>query len=158
MLDTYKDTNDSVSDELGLFTPTESTVPNPPPIFNVKGDIRLFDVDPYTGFMPLNVPLPRLPSKWEAWEVLLDDAVAAKLQVGDNIGAMNEDTVRAEHWRSCVRSVSLEFQPQVPAYLPVRSSDILASELPHNSIFHFANLVVLDSHTLHRRPDKLRST
>jgi len=113
MLDIHEDTN-SVGDELGLFTPTESTVPNPSPIFNVRSDVKLFDMDAYTGFMPPSAPLPRLPLKWEAWEVLLDDAIAAKLQVGDNIGATNEDTVRAEHWRSCVRSVSLSFQLQPP--------------------------------------------
>lgn len=113
MLDIHEDTN-SVGDELGLFTPTESTVPNPSPIFNVRSNVKLFDMDAYTGFMPPSAPLLRLPLKWEAWEVLLDDAVAAKLQVGDNIGATNEDTVRAEHWRSCVRSVSLSFQLQPP--------------------------------------------
>lgn len=112
MLGAHGDTN-LAGDELGLFTPT---VPNPSPILNVKSDVKLFDMDAYTGFMPSRVPLPRLPSEWETWEALLDDAVAAKLQVGDNIGATNEDTLRAEHWRSCVRSVSLNFQlpPQLP--------------------------------------------
>ena len=119
MLDIHEDTN-SVGDELGLFTPTESTVPNPSPIFNARSDVKLFDMDAYTGFMPSSAPLPRLPLKWEAWEVLLDDAVAAKLHVGDNIGSL------------CTYGALISWRR--------------------------IGISNLDSHTFHRRLDKLRST
>lgn len=119
MSDIYEDVTsaqNSEGNQLGPLTLTESTQisvseynASPCPILNLKSDVNLFDVDPCTGFMPPSVPLLRLPPKWETWEVLLDDAIAARLQLGDSLGITNEDTERAEYWRSCVRQVSLHF-------------------------------------------------
>ena len=64
-----------------------------------------FDVDTRTGFMPPDPPLERLPSEWESWEAILDEAVALKLQLGDKIDLSLSDRARSERWRACVREV-----------------------------------------------------
>lgn len=66
-----------------------------------------FDVDNRSGFMPPQVPVRRLPSSWEPWEVVLDEAMAGNLQLGDKPDLNEREVVEAEEWRGRVRSVSL---------------------------------------------------
>lgn len=65
-----------------------------------------FDVDTRTGFMPPEPPLTRLPAEWEAWEAVLDEARASKLQVADKVGLTEDDEARAARWQTSVREVS----------------------------------------------------
>lgn len=65
-----------------------------------------FDVDTRTGFMPPQPPLTRLPPEWEAWEVVLDDAVASRLQLGDKRDLSEVDQAISDRWRARVREVS----------------------------------------------------
>jgi indoleamine 2,3-dioxygenase len=71
-----------------------------------------FDVDTRTGFMPPDPPLARLPSQWEPWEQLLDDAQAHRLQLGSKSDIIDEEKARSESWRARVRQVSFRlFSP-----------------------------------------------
>ena len=64
-----------------------------------------FDVDTRTGFMPPNPPLARLPSQWEPWEQLLDDAQSHRLQLGQKFNITDEEKARSESWRARVAQV-----------------------------------------------------
>ena len=64
-----------------------------------------FDVDPRTGFMPPQIPLPSLPLAWEPWERVLQDAITQRLRLGDTPGLSKSDQDISESWRSHVRSV-----------------------------------------------------
>jgi indoleamine 2,3-dioxygenase len=64
-----------------------------------------FDVDTRTGFMPPNPPLARLPSQWEPWEQLLDNAQSYRLQLGNKINITDEEKARSESWRARVAQV-----------------------------------------------------
>jgi hypothetical protein len=64
-----------------------------------------FDVDMRTGFMPPQPPLTRLPTYYEPWEVILEDAIHRKLQLGDKIGLLASDAASSEAWRARVRQV-----------------------------------------------------
>jgi indoleamine 2,3-dioxygenase len=64
-----------------------------------------FDVDTRTGFMPPNPPLARLPSQWEPWEQLLDDAQSYRLQLGKKINITDEEKSGSESWRARVAQV-----------------------------------------------------
>jgi indoleamine 2,3-dioxygenase len=64
-----------------------------------------FDVDTRTGFMPPDPPLARLPSRWEPWEQLLDDAQSYRLQLGKKIDITDEEKSRSELWRARVVQV-----------------------------------------------------
>lgn len=66
-----------------------------------------FDVDTRTGFMPPLVPLVRLPSGWEPWEILLDDAISGRLQLGDRVDLEESEKLKSERWRERVRGVSI---------------------------------------------------
>jgi hypothetical protein len=79
---------------------------NSPISLNIVSNTPVFDVDPLSGFMPPHPPLMRLPTTWEPWELLLDDAVAANPQVGDKLDVTDEDIARVERWRLRVRQVS----------------------------------------------------
>ena len=65
-----------------------------------------FDVDTRTGFMPPQPPLSRLPDPWQPWEEALDDAVSARLQLGDKKDLTQKDQERSARWRARVREVS----------------------------------------------------
>ena len=65
-----------------------------------------FDVDTRTGFMPPQPPLSRMPPEWNAWEDVLDDAVAARLQLGDKKDLSEIDQTKSARWRARVREVS----------------------------------------------------
>ncbi|TCD63555.1 hypothetical protein EIP91_005226 [Steccherinum ochraceum] len=64
-----------------------------------------FDVDNSTGFMPPQPPLARLPPLWEAWELALEDGLAAKLQLADKPDQSDTDRNRARHWQARVREL-----------------------------------------------------
>jgi indoleamine 2,3-dioxygenase len=66
---------------------------------------EVFDIDQHTGFMAPDPPPDRLPSHWEAWEILLDTAVESKLQVGDKLGLSEEERSISKRWRETVRAV-----------------------------------------------------
>lgn len=66
-----------------------------------------FDVDPRTGFMPPQAPLSRLPSAWDSWEYVLDDAIAQHLKLGDTPGLSESDQAKSELWRSHVRNLNV---------------------------------------------------
>ncbi|KAF8461761.1 Indoleamine 2,3-dioxygenase [Russula ochroleuca] len=87
-----------------------------------------FDVDTRTGFMPPDPPLTRLPSRWEPWEQLLDDAQSYRLQLGSKIGITDEEKARSESWRA--RVAQLPTLPTVDLYqselLLRRSHHVLA--------------------------------
>lgn len=66
-----------------------------------------FDVDTRTGFLPPQEPLNRLPADWEAWESVLDDAAARKLQLGHKADISLDDVQSSATWRARVAQVSL---------------------------------------------------
>jgi len=70
-----------------------------------------FDVDTRTGFMPPDPPLARLPSQWEPWEQLLDDAQLHRLQLGSKIDITEEEKSRSEWWRAHVSQVRCSVLP-----------------------------------------------
>jgi hypothetical protein len=67
-----------------------------------------FDVDARSGFMPPAPPVERLPSEWQEWEQILDDAMNANLRVGDSPDVTPDDAERSRAWRervACVRAL-----------------------------------------------------
>ena len=66
---------------------------------------EVFDIDQHTGFMASSPPPDRLPQQWEDWEILLDNAVKSKLQVGDKLGLSEEERATSKRWRETVRAV-----------------------------------------------------
>ncbi|KAJ7679224.1 Indoleamine 2,3-dioxygenase [Mycena polygramma] len=75
-----------------------------------------FDVDNRTGFMPPQAPPSRLPEDWEAWEVVLDSAIAEGLQLGDKPGITPAEMSQSESWRQRVREL-----PVIPIAGLIRS-------------------------------------
>ncbi|TFK36761.1 tryptophan 2,3-dioxygenase [Crucibulum laeve] len=92
-----------------------------------------FDVDNRTGFMPPQSPVARLPSEWEPWEKCLDEALAAKLELGDKGGVDQETRQRAERWRATVRDL-----PILPI-TELKKSEVLLRRAHHvlGWIMHF---------------------
>ncbi|KAF8972318.1 tryptophan 2,3-dioxygenase [Flammula alnicola] len=66
-----------------------------------------FDVDTRTGFMPPQAPLGRLPSEWEQWEILLDEAISGRLQLGENPHLQESEKQKSERWRERVRHLPI---------------------------------------------------
>ncbi|KAJ7683433.1 Indoleamine 2,3-dioxygenase-domain-containing protein [Mycena rosella] len=64
-----------------------------------------FDVDNRTGFMPPQSPVGRLEAYWEPWELILDDAIAKSLQLGDKPGITPAEMSQSESWRWHVREL-----------------------------------------------------
>ncbi|KAF8972322.1 Indoleamine 2,3-dioxygenase [Flammula alnicola] len=80
------------------------------PLEQLKSTIpvtQVFDVDQRTGFMAPQPPISRLPGAWDAWESILDDAIEAKLQLGDKIGLTAAEATSSKHWRNRVRKMPL---------------------------------------------------
>lgn len=65
-----------------------------------------FDVDNRTGFMPPEPPLTRLPSEWEAWEVVLDSALTKRLKLYHGPTTSDDDRAESAAWRGGVHKVS----------------------------------------------------
>lgn len=66
---------------------------------------NVFDVDPHTGFMSSQPPIPRLPEQWEQWEAMLDLARSSNLEVGDALGITDDQVQASAAWRARVREV-----------------------------------------------------
>ncbi|KAF7972437.1 hypothetical protein HWV62_18012 [Athelia sp. TMB] len=64
-----------------------------------------FDVDTRTGFLPPQVPLTRLPVRWERWEEILDDAGRRRLQLGDKVGISAAEQESSATWRASISSL-----------------------------------------------------
>jgi indoleamine 2,3-dioxygenase len=64
-----------------------------------------YDIDPQTGFLPPTVPISRLPAQWQAWESVLDDLKANRLQLGDKADISASEAAKSEIWRTRVREV-----------------------------------------------------
>lgn len=84
-----------------------------------------FDVDTRTGFMPPNPPLVRLPTQWEPWEQLLDDAQVHRLQLGSKRDITAEEMVQSESWRTRIRQ-----SPTLPV-VELRPSEVLLRRAHH---------------------------
>ncbi|KAF7337026.1 Indoleamine 2,3-dioxygenase [Mycena venus] len=61
-------------------------------------------------------PPARLPADWEAWEAVLDEAIAESLQLGDKPGITPAEMSRSESWRQRVREL-----PVIPILGLIRS-------------------------------------
>lgn len=66
-----------------------------------------FDVDNRTGFMPPHPPIERLPSAWEPWERVLEDAISQQLTLGNAPGITEQDQRKSAWWRKSVCEVGL---------------------------------------------------
>ncbi|KAG8801768.1 hypothetical protein FRC17_006560 [Serendipita sp. 399] len=66
-----------------------------------------FDVDVRSGFMPPEPPISRLPSEWQEWETVLQDAIDARLKLGDNPVVAPEETDRSALWRDRVQNMPI---------------------------------------------------
>ncbi|KAI9442106.1 Indoleamine 2,3-dioxygenase [Lactarius indigo] len=83
-----------------------------------------FDVDTRTGFMPPDPPLVRLPTQWEPWEQLLDDA--------QQTGITDEEVVQSESWRIRVRqSPTLPTVDLYPSELLLRRAHQVLAWIMH---------------------------
>lgn len=85
-------------------------LPNGWPFPDLKG-ATAFDVDPRTGFMASQPPLSRLPAPWDVWELMLDNAIHAKLRPGDKLDITEDEKNGSERWRVCVRNVRFDVLP-----------------------------------------------
>ncbi|KAH0832855.1 Indoleamine 2,3-dioxygenase [Lanmaoa asiatica] len=70
-----------------------------------------FDVDTRTGFMPPDPPVSRLPTEWESWETILDQAVSTKLQLAVKSGLTEGEIAHSASWRESVRDNVSYFFP-----------------------------------------------
>ncbi|CAA7271431.1 unnamed protein product [Cyclocybe aegerita] len=66
-----------------------------------------FDVDTRTGFLPPQAPISRLPATLECWEVVLEDAIASKLQLGEKPDLSDGEKKKSEEWRERVRKLPI---------------------------------------------------
>jgi indoleamine 2,3-dioxygenase len=66
-----------------------------------------FDVDNRTGFMPPQPPIDRLPAQWEPWEVLLEQAIHDKLQLGETPDLSAFEIAKSSQWRARVSEVRI---------------------------------------------------
>ncbi|KAL7907755.1 Indoleamine 2,3-dioxygenase [Trichoderma velutinum] len=68
---------------------------------------QVFHVDRRTGFVPTQIPLPRLPTEWEAWEVTLDAAILQRLKAAEQLVALDgpqkfNEEKKALAWRKLI--------------------------------------------------------
>ncbi|EIW57172.1 tryptophan 2,3-dioxygenase [Trametes versicolor FP-101664 SS1] len=84
-----------------------------------------FDVDTRTGFMPPEPPLVRLPSAWEPWEVVLEDAIQDKLEHADSPELSDEGQATSERWRNRVRELP------ILSTADLKSSEVLLRRAHH---------------------------
>jgi len=64
-----------------------------------------FDVDNRTGFMPPDAPTRGLPSPWNAWEDVLEDAIEKGLTLADKPDITLVEETRNMSWRERVLEV-----------------------------------------------------
>lgn len=93
-----------------------------------------FDVDTRTGFMPPDPPISRLPSEWEPWEMILDQALSMKLQLAVKPGLTEDEMARSASWRESVRdNVSYFFRASL--VIALFTYLILASRMCHYFLY-----------------------
>ncbi|KAK4065520.1 hypothetical protein Trihar35433_7640 [Trichoderma harzianum] len=66
-----------------------------------------FQVDQRMGFLPPQMPLPRLPIAWEAWEATLDAATSQRFKAAEQLAALDGpqkfiEEEKASAWRKSV--------------------------------------------------------
>ncbi|KAK0760650.1 hypothetical protein N5P37_006845 [Trichoderma harzianum] len=66
-----------------------------------------FHVDRRIGFLPPQMPLPKLPAEWEAWEVTLDAATSQRFKAAEQLVGLNGpqkfvEEEKALTWRKLV--------------------------------------------------------
>ncbi|KAL5089251.1 hypothetical protein Trisim1_005814 [Trichoderma cf. simile WF8] len=71
------------------------------------GAPKEFRVDRRRGFLPPQMPLPRLPTAWEAWEVILDVATSQRFKAAEQLAALDGpqkfvEEEKASAWRKLV--------------------------------------------------------
>lgn len=69
-----------------------------------------FQVDRRMGFLPPQMPLPRLPTAWEAWEATLDAATSQRFKAAEQLAALDgpqkfAEEEKASAWRKLVDKV-----------------------------------------------------
>ncbi|KAG6840454.1 hypothetical protein C0991_006630 [Blastosporella zonata] len=65
---------------------------------------RDVDVDTRTGFMPPQPPIYRLPTAWQPWKFILDQAKRLRVRLGDTPGLPDGECLKSESWREQVRN------------------------------------------------------
>ncbi|KAL6788663.1 Indoleamine 2,3-dioxygenase [Trichoderma sp. SZMC 28012] len=70
-------------------------------------DPQDFQVDRRMGFLPSRMPLPRLPTAWEAWEVTLDAATSQRFKAAEQLVGLDGlqkfvEEEKASAWRKLV--------------------------------------------------------
>ncbi|KAF3066821.1 Indoleamine 2,3-dioxygenase [Trichoderma lentiforme] len=69
-----------------------------------------FHVDRRMGFLPPQMPLPRLPVEWEAWEATLDAAISQRFKAAEQLAALDGpqnfvEEEKASAWRKLVNKM-----------------------------------------------------
>lgn len=69
-----------------------------------------FQVDRRMGFLPPQMPLPRMPTAWEAWEATLDAATSQRFKAAEQLAALDGpqkfvEEEKASAWRKLVDKV-----------------------------------------------------
>jgi len=64
-----------------------------------------FDVDVRSGFMPPEPPIDRLPTEWKQWDIILQDALRARLKIGEKPDITPDELERSQRWRDSVQNV-----------------------------------------------------
>lgn len=80
---------------------------------------HVFDVDQRTGFMAPEPPISRLPDTWNLWESALDNAIEAKIQLGDKVGLTASEAAASSIWRTSVRQVRLRLRILPPDHADI---------------------------------------
>ncbi|KAF9459939.1 Indoleamine 2,3-dioxygenase [Collybia nuda] len=96
-------------------------------------NLRDFDINFDTGFLPRQTPLLRLPSKWEAWELILESAIHDRIKLGETSGLSEEEREKSESWRNHVRAL-----PVLPT-AELKESEVFLRRAHHvlTYILHF---------------------
>ncbi|KAG6832747.1 hypothetical protein H0H87_000596 [Tephrocybe sp. NHM501043] len=84
-------------------------------------DLVDFGIHPRSGFVSSEAPIARLPTEWETWEAILDDATRSKLQLGAALGLTAAEKAKSETWRARTREL-----PLLPITI-LKNSEILLS-------------------------------
>ncbi|KKP00916.1 indoleamine 2,3-dioxygenase [Trichoderma harzianum] len=71
-----------------------------------------FQVDRRMGFLPPQIPLPRLPTAWEAWEATLDAAIPQRFKAAEQLVGLDGpqksiEEEKASAWRKLVDKMSV---------------------------------------------------
>ncbi|KAB5518143.1 Indoleamine 2,3-dioxygenase [Coniochaeta sp. 2T2.1] len=102
-----------------------------------------YHVDNRNGFVPLRVPLPRLPSSWELWEATLDAARSEKLRHAEQLLLLDGQEKAAEEEKARVWRETVEKMPILP------TDNLVGNEMELRRAHHvLAFIVQFYAHTL----------